>query len=301
MRAIRAGHLYTAVDARRDAAVVRVHGDATQTARRARATSSTAGGPVTLRVRSNAPPAFTATVWNGAQILGSEHHEQDFTVQAACREPGVYWVEIRAPGRPRGAWRGRTTVTVAALDPQQPDLRPRRRRSRRARPRGRRRPSASRCSMASSADGWRAEHDPTSLAAVETAPMVGGAELRLPLRAGRRPLARAESPRSPSTRPAGSRHTIGSRSRFARERPMRISVQLRIGDAGDRWSAAAIYVDTGARRADDLLRRLHAGRRHRTPRPPLGEIRSILFVIDATNFKPGDSGRIWIRRAELQH
>jgi hypothetical protein len=34
--------------------------------------------------------------------------------------------------------------------------------------------------------------------------------------------------------------------------------------------------------------------------PILAGIRTILFVVDATNTKMGDSGRIWIRRAALE-
>ncbi|MBI4487354.1 MAG: hypothetical protein HY655_15225, partial [Acidobacteria bacterium] len=92
MRAIRAGHVYTAVDA--IATPASIEFSATNG-------SGTAGagdqlrpaGPVTLRVRTNAPPGFTATVWNGAAILSGDHHEQEFTVQAA-QDPAVYWASI---------------------------------------------------------------------------------------------------------------------------------------------------------------------------------------------------------------
>jgi len=35
-------------------------------------------------------------------------------------------------------------------------------------------------------------------------------------------------------------------------------------------------------------------------KPMVGGIRTILFVVDATNTKMGESGRIWIRRAALE-
>jgi hypothetical protein len=35
-------------------------------------------------------------------------------------------------------------------------------------------------------------------------------------------------------------------------------------------------------------------------RPSLPAIRSILFVVDPVNTRRGTSGRIWIRKAELQ-
>jgi hypothetical protein len=86
---------------------------------------------------------------------------------------------------------------------------------------------------------------------------------------------------------------------------MRISIQLRIGDAqgdvsGERWQRTVYVAPESEDRTvffDDFL---PLGSTH-SFRPPLGDIRSILFVIDATNAKAGDSGRVWIKRAELQH
>jgi hypothetical protein len=34
---------------------------------------------------------------------------------------------------------------------------------------------------------------------------------------------------------------------------------------------------------------------------PLDEVTQILFVVDTTNTRPGSSGRLWIRSAELQN
>ena len=85
---------------------------------------------------------------------------------------------------------------------------------------------------------------------------------------------------------------------------MRISVQLRAGDdqgeaARERWRRT-VYVDASAQERtvdfDDLR---PVGETHAV-QPVLDGIRSILFVVDATNTKPGDSGRIWIRKAALE-
>lgn len=297
MRAIRAGHLYTAVDA--VATPPSFEFTATSAEGIAREGDQlTAGAPVTLRVRSNAPPAFTATVWNGVQIVGSDDREQDFTLTLPAGEAGEYWVEIRAPGRPRGAWGGRTTVTslpwirsnpIYVRGPAEPA-------------RAAARPGATvREPMfnGSSTEGWRAEHDPTSLAVVETVTMVGGAELRL-----RYGLAGGHSPGRVAALAFDTPGGIAAHDRLALtlrgERPMRISIQLRIGDAGDRWSRS-IYVAPAHEERTIFFDDFTPHGATSTPRPPLGEIRSILFVIDATNFKPGDSGRMWIRRAELQN
>ena len=156
---------------------------------------------MTLRVRSNAPPAFTATVWSGAKVLSPDRHEQDFTVEAPGR-PAVYSVEIRATGR-RGAasavpplpWIPSNAIYVRGADREE------------------RLPARAPATGSEpifdgrSAAGWRTEHDPASLAAVEAAPIFGGAELRF-----RYGLAGGDSPgRSPrwrSTRLAARRRTI---------------------------------------------------------------------------------------------
>ena len=296
MRAIRAGHLYTAVDA--VATPPSFEFTATSAEGTAREGDQLAAGtPVTLRVRSNAPPAFITTVWNGTQIVGSERREQDFTLTLPAGEAGEYWVEIRAPGRPRGAWGGRTTVTSLPWIRSNPIYV----RGPAEAPREAARPAATaREPMFNgrSTDGWRAEHDPTSLAVVETVSMVGGDELRL-----RYGLAGGHSPGRVAALAYDTPRGIAAHDRLALtirgERPMRISIQLRIGDAGDRWSRS-IYVAPAPEERTIFFDDFRPHGATRTPSPPLAEIRSILFVIDATNFKPGDSGRMWIKRAELQ-
>jgi hypothetical protein len=300
MRAIRAGHLYTAVDALASPPYFEF------TATNAQATvregdQLAAGSPVTLRVASNAPPGFTTSVWNGPRLVGEEHRDQAFTVPVPGGEPAQYWVEIRAPGRPRGAWGGRTTVTslpwirsnaiyIRSAEPP-PGLPAR--------------PAATvRDAMFNgrTIDGWRAEHEPNSLAVVEPAAIVGGAELRL-----RYGLAGGDAPGRVAALAHDTPRGIAAYDRLAvtlrAEHPMRISIQLRVGDqgeaAGERWQRT-IYVATAHEDRtvffDDFM---PLGNTH-TFRPPLADIRSILFVIDATNAKAGDSGRVWIQRAELQ-
>lgn len=293
MRAIRAGHLYTAIDgvatppsfeltATNDHGTVR-EGD-----------QLGAGGPVTLRVRSNAPPGFTTTVWSGSSVLGPDRHEQDFTVQAPAG-PAVYSVEIRAPGR-RGAasavpWIRSNAIYVRSADGGGPL--PARAPAKVSEP----------IFDGRTATGWRAEHDPTSLAAVEAAPIFGGAELRF-----RYGLAGGASPGRVAAlafdTPRGTAPNDRLRLTIRAEHPMRIALQLRMGDdqgeaSGERWQRS-LYVDTSDQERtiyfDDLM---PVGETH-TFRPVFPAIRSVLLVVDATNTRPGDSGRIWIKRAELQ-
>jgi hypothetical protein len=86
------------------------------------------------------------------------------------------------------------------------------------------------------------------------------------------------------------------------ERPMRISVQLRVSVAGaadERWQRS-VYLDT-----TDQVRTVHFAEmtpigHTRTPRPPASEVHSLVFAAELTNTKPGTSGRIWMRSAALQ-
>jgi hypothetical protein len=290
MRAIRSGHLYTAVDGAATPAsfeftATNEHGTVNE------GDEIGVGGPVTLRVRSNAPPAFTTTVWSGMTPLSTGHHEQDFTFQAPA-DPAVYWVEIRATGRPTEVtWVRSNAIYVRSAEAvgKAP-----------ARP-----PATTSVQIfdGRSADGWRAEHDPTSLSAVEAAPIVGGAELRFRYGlAGGDPVGQVAALAfdTPGGIAAYDRLTFSIRA----EHPMRISVQVRAGDdqgeaSRERWKRT-VYVDLAMQEHtiyfDDLM---PVGQTH-TPSPVLSGIRALLFVVDATNTKMGDSGRIWIRGAALQ-
>ena len=289
MRAIRGGHLYTAVDA------VATPGSFEFTASNEHGTVHAgdelgAGGPMTLTVHSNAPAAFTTSIWKGASVLSGDHHDQEFSV-GTTGEPAVYWVEIRATGQPNPlTWirsnaiyvRGSTGAATAVA-----------------------RPTATVREAifdGKTANGWRTEHDPTSVAAVETAPLVNSADLRL-----RYGLAGGASVGQVVALVYDTPRGIAASDRFSfsirAEHPMRVSVQLRSGGAGgeqQRWQRS-IYADTVQQEHtiyfDDLTRVEPTA----PLRPDLAAVRSILFVVDATNTRPGDSGRIWIRSAALEH
>ncbi len=287
MRAIRAGHLHTAID-----------GVATPPSFEFSATNErgtvhegdeiTAAGPVALHVRSNAPPEFTTVVHEGTRTLASHRDAQDLTVRASDR-PGVYWVEILSIGRTPVTWLRSNAIYVRdAAPPAKPPAGP---------PAGVRQPIFDGRSIA----GWRVEHDPTSLAAVDLAGIVDGHELRFRFGlAGGSPVGQVAALAFDT--PGGTAPNKGFAFTIRAEHPMRVSVQLRGGEgdaAGERWQRS-VYIDTSNQERtidfDDLT---PVGTTH-TVKPPLAGIRSILFVVDGTNTKPGASGRIWIRRAELR-
>jgi predicted metal-dependent phosphoesterase TrpH len=287
VRAVRNGHLYVAVD-----------GLATPPSFEFTATNDNgtvhegdelaAGTPVRLRVRSNAPPEFTTTVWNGAAVVQTDRHEPEFTLDVAA-DPAVYWVEIRSQGS--GApltWLRSNPIYVRGSEPpiRTPSRPP---------------PLTSRPFVdAASATTCRAEHDPHSAAAFEMSPVVAG-EMRFRFGLsgdsdGRQAAALVCD--APEGIALYDRLTFTTRA----DRPMRFSVQLRAdaGDAaGERWQRS-VYVDTYDQERtvyfDDVT---PVGVTH-TVRPPLDLVRHVLFVIDRTNAKPGASGRVWIKRVALQ-
>ena len=289
MRAIRSGHLYTAVDgvatpASFEFSASNDHGSVSE------GDEIGVGGPVTLHVRSNAPSGFTTTVWSGTTVLSGDHHEPEFTIQAPV-EPAVYWVEIRATGQPTAlTWvrsnaiyvRGAEAAASAATRPAA---------------------AASVAIFDGTPAGWRAEHDSTSLAAVDLAPTVGGAELRLRYGlAGGSPVGQVAALAFDTPRGVSGYDRLSFSIRA--EKPMRISVQFRAGEdqgpvSRDRWKRT-VYVDTSTQERTIFFDDLTAVGETHSPQPILDGIRSILFVIDATNTKMGDSGRVWIRKAALE-
>lgn len=285
VRAIRSGHLYVAVDA------VATPPSFAFSATNGRGTvhggdEIVADGPVTLRVRSNAPAGFSTAVWSGARVLSGDHHEPEFTVVAPA-EPAVYWVEIRSTGRAAPmTWLRSNAIYVRSGQPA-------------PRPPGRPPASATQPIFdGSSVAVWRAEHDALSAGAVELAGSVSGSELRFRFGlAGGDPVGQFSAlvHDIPANAFVADRVTFTARA----ERPMRISVQLRGGEGVvDRWQRS-VYVDAVDREHTVYFDDCRPVGVTRTPRAPLPSIRSLMFVVDTTNSKPGASGRLWIKKAVL--
>ena len=289
MRAIRSGHLYTAIDGAATPAsfeftATNEHGTVNE------GDEIGLGGPVTLRVRSNAPARFTTIIWKDGGVISADHHGPDVIVQAGA-EPAVYWAEIRATGQPHQlTWVRSNPIYVRGSEPA---------------PRAPVRPAAA-ASVSifdGTPQGWRVEHDPSSLAAVDLASIVGGAELRF-----RYGLAGGASVGQVVALAVDTPRGLAGYDRLAfsirAEHPMRISVQLRAGDdqgpaARERWQRT-VYADVSAQERTIFFDDVTPVGETRTLAPILGGIRSILFVVDATNTRLGDSGRIWVRRAALE-
>jgi hypothetical protein len=287
IRAIRAGHAYSAVDGVAsppsfDFSATNDHGTVHA------GDELSAAGPLVLRVRSNAPAGFTTTIWNGATPVSGDHHEQDFSVQLPEGE-GVYRAEIRASSPSQAfPWLISNAIYVRMPLPDVAST-------------GAAVPATSLPLFDGSLTGWRVEQDPTSLGAVDLAATGITSEPTLRWRFGL------------SSAPAASQfvalivdlpHGIESSDRVAftvrAERPMRISVQL--GTERDRWPRwqRSVYVEAFNREQTIRFDDFQPVSPGESARAPLANVRSLMFVVDTTNTKPGTSGRIWIMGPALQ-
>jgi hypothetical protein len=126
-----------------------------------------------------------------------------------------------------------------------------------------------------------------------------GARNPVPLRARRRRSHRSVC----GARLRHPAHWVRRRSRHVyrarREADADLGSAARGDGVVDRWQRS-VYVDTFDRERtvffDDCL---PVGTTH-TDRAPLPHVRSVMFVVDTTNSKPGASGRLWIKKAALQ-
>jgi hypothetical protein len=138
------------------------------------------------------------------------------------------------------------------------------------------------------------EQAPQSAGAIDRLPAVKGSQLAFRFALGG---ARSQSPYAAMVMPAGSDISKYDRLIFTgrASRPMRVSVQLRArsGDAGQRWHRS-VFLDPTAREItvffDDMAPRGVTS----APRPVLGEVESVLFVIDTVNADTGTNGQFVI-------
>ena len=291
MRAIRAGHLYTAIDGLASPAAFEF------SAANLRGTvyegdELGVGGPVSLHVRSNAPPGFTTIVWRGTEMLKSEPHNE-LTMEVG-QEPAVYRIEIRtSDSEPPQTWLLGNPIYVrapAALEASQPA------------------PVAVETALfdGRTDSGWHLETDPSSKAAVDVGEALTGFELRYRYAlaadsgAGRWAALVWGTPigHAPINAADFDRLTFTARA----ERPMRISVQLRTLEGGralHRWQRS-VFLDTFDQEHAVRFKDLVPSTSTDPGTPLLDRVSQILFVVDTTNSKPGSAGRFWIRSAVFQ-
>jgi hypothetical protein len=295
LRALRNGRAYVAVDGLATPPAL------TFSASNTSGTAAQGGelpvaGPVTLRIRTNAPAGFVTTIWRGAEAIRSVPTASDAAELAydAGPEPALYRVEVRTADAPGGqTWMLSNPIYVRAPPASSAPVVTA--------------PPVARLALFEGNDsGWHLETDPSSLAALEVPKTLEGTELRV------RYGLSGDSARSPwaalvwGTPIGRPRTNAADYDRLVltgrADRPMRISVQLRTSDVGRtlrRWQRS-VFLDTADQERVVRFADLVPSAGTETPRPPLEEVTQILFVVDTTNTKPATSGLFWIRKAELQ-
>ena len=281
--AIRAGHVYSAVDG--------LGGPAVMSFTATSGTSSAMAGdvlpldgPVTLRANLLAPDAARIElVKDGALLQTTTGTMLEQEVDAAA---AVYRVEIALPGNPGEPpvpWVVSNPIYVGrgGADTAPSDTRPR----------------ASQFAVQygdGPATEWTVETSQASLGALDEVPAVDGTQLSLRYALGGTV---ASSPFAAFVMPAGSVLAAHDRLMFTAwaNRPMRMSVQLRgsAGEAGERWHRS-VYLDPTPQEVtvyfDDMMSLGVASR----PQPILSEVQSILFVVDTVNTPLGGRGTVWM-------
>jgi hypothetical protein len=276
--AIRSGRVYTAVDGMRRGGTLSF--TATDGYTRVEA-----GGilpswrEVTLTVELDGPADARIQLFRDG--IKSNESSTRMTQETLIGSPGAYRVEVSlpgAPGQPPIPWLLSNPIYVGE----------------RAKP-----SSAAVLPPASSftlqyadgpATGWTAQTNPTSKAALDVVPTVGGTQLAFRYAVGG---SMSDSPYAALVlRPATSlaeydRLVFNARA----DRPLRVSVQFR-EPSGERWHRT-VFIDKEPRDitiAFNDLRSIDASR----PLPVLADVDSIMFVFDTVNTALGGSGRIWL-------
>jgi hypothetical protein len=246
-----------------------------------------ADGPVTLRVRSNAPPGFTSEIRRGNEVVAAARAPE--VVFTAPGGAAVYRAEIRATDRAGSPpWIISNPIYVRSPEASDGTSNPA--------------PAAERVDLLEGkAETWRVETDSSSAGSVEVAAGDGGTEVVLRYTLGGGPAGgqfAALAIPTPGGIAAGERFNFTAAS----DRPLRLSVQARVAvspDGDERWQRS-VYVDpAGAVRTvffDDLT---PVGPT-RAPRPPLDQVHSLVLVIDMTHSRPGAAGWLRITAASLE-
>jgi hypothetical protein len=239
------------------------------------------GSGIPLRVESNAPEqAEIVLLKDGTPHASARGSVLEAVVPA---ERAVYRVEIRLPGAP-----GAPPVPWVVSNPIYVGI-------------GREAPPARVAAAAFApqyengpAADWTVATSPRSQGALDVVPAEGGTQLAFRWGLGG---TRSESPYAAIVMPAGP--ALGGHDRLMftgrADRPMRLSVQLRVPAPGDgeRWHRS-VYLDETARDVTIFFDDMTPRGPTTTRRAPLADVRDVMFVVDTVNTAPGTSGEVRI-------
>jgi hypothetical protein len=231
---------------------------------------------VTFRIRSNAPEGATIVLLRDGDVV-HESASRDAAWQTS--DAGAFRVEIRlpgAPGRPPVPWVVTNPIYIGIPDrpfrpsPAQPGTRS-------ALPLG----------------GWTVERDRASqgelrVLSAEGPPIESALTFRLAPAPAASPYVAAVTHDVAAVAEADAVTFTASASR-----PLRLSVQLRVGDRErDRRWRRSIYLDQVPRDFVVAFRDMRGIADATGQEVPVRDVTSLLFVVDTVNAVPGDSGSV---------
>jgi hypothetical protein len=283
LQALRAGHVYTAIDAVASPAFLEFWaGSAAGSAEQGDRLEP--GGPVTFHARVNASAGGTIALRKDGVLL-TQHPVPELNVETQAG-PGVYRVEVllaASPGQPPIPWIVSNPIYVEPAGWDLPLREPAPL------------PALDRWRM--QGGPWHVEHDAVSAATVQQqTPPDGPVAFTYRLFTGSRVGQYAALVMS-----AG--HSLTDHARFSftarAGAPMRFSLQAR-RPSGARWQRS-IYIDTTAREITVPFADMKPVDGDAPPHFVPSEIDTVLFVVDTTNTAPGATGHFDISDLKVEH
>ena len=280
--AIRAGHVYSTVDALGGPAAMSF----TATSGTAMATGGDVlplSGPIALRIELQAPDNAQVAVLKDGSVL--ETRTGTLVELSEPAAPAVYRVEVTmpaAPGEPAIPWIVSNPI-YAGRDPVDAPPAPR--------------PRATSFAVQykdGPASGWVVETSPASVARIDEIKTVGGLQLSLRYGVGG---AASTGPFAAFVMPAGPDLQKFTQLTFTgrADKPTRVSVQFRTpgGPEGERWHRS-VYLDPEPREVTVHFEEMTPRGPTSQPRPNLAGVQAVLFVLDTVNTPLGGNGTLWI-------
>ena len=279
--AIRAGHVFTAIDAFAGPARLAFTADGPGVHAEAGDRVS-AGVPLALRAEVAVPElAPTLTLYrDGSAVATVTGARLDYQADGI---PGVYRVEatlpVRRGGGPLAPWLVSNPIYVGPAVPYVPPAVPP--------------PVASRVLYGDGPSPLLVEHSERTAGAVEVVKAEGGTQLSLRYALGGK-LSDAPFVAFATGAPEIAGYT-GIRFMGRASRPMRISVQLRAaGEQGSARWRRSVYLDETGRTVTVPFADFRPTQAGLAAAPPLASIASLLFVLDTMNTALGSNGEFWL-------
>lgn len=279
--AIRAGHVYTAIDAVATPAALRFEARVGDWIARMGETVPLYG-PIAISARSNAPPGSSIVLFRNGRPIDTRNGS---ALNWFGDQPGVYRVEVRvagAPGRPPIPWIVSNPIRIGMTSPPAATM-----------------PAAT-AVLEWPAVPWTVERDSTSSATVTASVGETGHAIGIDYELGRSSAA-GQYVAIVTDHVSPVRDAGRLAFRVSADRPMRASVQVRqrANDPDLRWRRS-FYADTTPRDIVVPLDHLRSVKPDGGMLPDAERVAALMFVVDRINTPAGSRGRLVIERLRTE-